>query len=162
MKVADQFKAIFDKNKPMDEETGRQMAQWANGQDSAGKTKATLDAARDAARNGTDAFRQWWKDNADQRALANTIMDDLKAISEAADKADGALGDDPFADDSPAPDGDIQELIDRVRGWAKNDIAGGMDTDATIAEHAGHIELIRQTDPAAAARIITEIKESTK
>lgn len=42
--------------------------------------------ARDAARQGKDAFRDWWKSASPaQRQIANEIMDELKSMTEAAE-----------------------------------------------------------------------------
>lgn len=48
---------------------------------------ATLQSARDAASNGSEAFRAWWKDNADKRSAAQDIMDELKKSAADADAA---------------------------------------------------------------------------
>lgn len=52
-------------------------------------------AARAAARKGTDAFREWWTSDAGKpcQSAAKAIMDELKEIST---KADAAMDDDPF------------------------------------------------------------------
>lgn len=109
VKVADQFKSILDPHKPMNEATGRAMAEWAMGKGEGRNQKAVLDAVRAEARKGTEAFRAWWHDNADKRALANTIIDELKATATEADrKAAAAVDDDPFGlpptDDGPSAD----------------------------------------------------------
>lgn len=103
IKVADQFKGLLDQRQTMGVDTGRAMAVWAKGQGEAQRQKEILDSARAAARNGTDAFADWWKKNPDDRRLANTIIDQLKEMCAAADRADGALGDNPFANDEPPP-----------------------------------------------------------
>jgi hypothetical protein len=107
VKVADQFKSILDPHKPMNEATGRAMAEWAMGKGEGRNQKAVLDAVRAEARKGTEAFRAWWHDNADKRTLANTIIDELKDTATEADrKAAAAVDDDPFghppADDGPS------------------------------------------------------------
>ncbi|MGL5008414.1 MAG: hypothetical protein ACRC6I_00925, partial [Paracoccaceae bacterium] len=50
------------------------------------------EAARAAARQGSDAFRAWFKANPQMRPSANVIMNELKAI---ADEADAAMPSDP-------------------------------------------------------------------
>jgi hypothetical protein len=103
IKVADQFKALFDARRPMGVETGRAMAEWARGEGDAQRQKAALDRARDEARKGKDAFTAFY--NSDEgkrdRALIRTILDECRAI---ASDADAAIltdeGDDPF--DLPA------------------------------------------------------------
>lgn len=48
---------------------------------------AALQSARDAAKTGSEGFRAWWKENADKRAAANEIMDELKKTAADADAA---------------------------------------------------------------------------
>ena len=48
---------------------------------------AALQSAREAANTGSDGFRAWWKDNADKRAAAQEIMDELKKLASDADAA---------------------------------------------------------------------------
>lgn len=114
IKVADQFKALLDPRRPMGVETGRAMAVWAKGQGEAQRQKDILDAARDAARNGTDAFKAWWAEHPADRPLANTIIDQLKELCTAADRADGALGDNPFGDDEPGMTPEQQAELERA------------------------------------------------
>jgi hypothetical protein len=52
-----------------------------------------LAAARAAARNGTESFREWFRANPGKRDATKPILDELKAL--AAD-ADAAVSDDPF------------------------------------------------------------------
>lgn len=87
VKVADQFKSLLDPCRPMTTDTGREMAKWAIGQSDAHKSKQILDKARDEARKGGDAFRKWWSDNPELRDTARAILDELKDISDEADKA---------------------------------------------------------------------------
>ena len=44
-------------------------------------------AARDAAKQGKDAFRKWWVDNVDTRDHVKPIMDELKELAAKADAA---------------------------------------------------------------------------
>lgn len=88
-------------------DTGRAMAEWAMGRGEGRNQKAILDAVRAEARKGTEAFRVWWNENPDKKALANTILSELKALAVDADKqAATAEGDDPFgptsAEDQPS------------------------------------------------------------
>lgn len=64
----------------------------------------TQDEARTAARRGTEAFRAWFKDNADKRPEASQIMDELKGLCTAADNAMAAdpFGLPPVSDPTPA------------------------------------------------------------
>ena len=98
IKVADQFKGLFDPRKPMGEFTGQAMAEWASGQGKAQKEKEVMDAARDQARLGTVAFTDWW--NSDEgkaaRPTVRPIMDEIQALCRVADEV-AALSDDvPF------------------------------------------------------------------
>lgn len=110
IKCADQFKALFDPTRPMTEETGRAMAEWSRGEGEAKRRKAAMDAARDAARNGADAFTAWWNGPGKEvRMFVRPILDDCQAIAKSADQAaKHALSDDPFAsapaDDTPTPE----------------------------------------------------------
>lgn len=106
IKVADQFKALLDPRRPMGVETGRAMAEWAKGQGDAQKQKEVLDAARAAARQGTDTFKAWWRDNPQHRSLANTIIGNLRDLCEQTDRQAQQNTDDPFgaADNGPTPE----------------------------------------------------------
>lgn len=103
IKVADQFKALLDPRRPMGVETGRAMAEWAKGQGDAQRQKEVLDGARAAARQGTDAFKVWWRDHPEDRRIANTIIDSLKELCADADRTAHQSDDDPFATDDPIP-----------------------------------------------------------
>ncbi len=129
IKVADQFKSLVDPRCPLGVDTGRQMAEWAKGQGEAQKRKELLDAARAAAREGTASFADWWrKADQDERRIANTIIDDLKATCAEADRMDGALGDDPFAATGAGSDED--DLVPD----ASTDSSDATDTKADAAE----------------------------
>lgn len=101
IKVADQFKGLFDRSQPMGEHTGAAMAEWASGQGEAQRQKETMDFAREKARGGKAAFTEWW--NSDEgkaaRPVIRPIMDEITALSKAADDL-AALSDDvPFGRD---------------------------------------------------------------
>lgn len=112
IKVADQFKGLLDPRRPMNEATGRAMAEWANGQGNAQEQKSILDRARDAARQGKKAFIEYYggQEGKANRALLHTIIDECQRLSEEADKAASmTTSDDPFhsADaDTPAHETD--------------------------------------------------------
>lgn len=57
-----------------------------------------LQAAREVAKKGSEAFREWYKSNADMREDAKTIMDELKVL---AAKADAAMVPDINDDEIP-------------------------------------------------------------
>lgn len=105
IKVADQFKSLLDRRTPMGVETGRAMATWAKGQGNAQAQKELLDAARNVARNGKDAFTAHWQSlGKPDRAIVNTIMDELQQIALDADKVQSVDDEDPFADAKPTPE----------------------------------------------------------
>lgn len=110
IKVADQFKAIFDAMLPMGVETGRAMAEWARGQGEAQAQKAMMDEAREACRNGTDALRGWYRENTEKRQMADIIMPELRALASEADKRVSRAGEDPFG--LPPLDADPADQID--------------------------------------------------
>lgn len=114
IKVADQFKALLDARRPMDENTGRAMAEWAKGQGNAQAQKQILDDAREAARGGAEAFTAYWQGpGKPHRALVRTIMDECRSIAAAADAAAATDdGDDPFAGEAaPNPFADLAAAI---------------------------------------------------
>lgn len=103
IKVADQFKALLDPRRPMGVDSGRAMAEWAKGQGDAQRQKEVLDGARAAARQGTEAFKVWWRDHPEDRRIANTIIESLKELCADADRAAHQSDDDPFATDDTTP-----------------------------------------------------------
>lgn len=107
IKVADQFKALLDPRRPMNEDTGRAMAEWAKGQGDAQEQKKVLDEARDQARQGRAAMRKWWQENPQKAAAAKTILTELQDMAAEADRDAQTTNEDPFAD-QPQPDPDGQ------------------------------------------------------
>ncbi|MCV2449520.1 ATP-binding protein [Paracoccus sp. DMF] len=99
IKVADQFKALLDPRRPMGVDTGRAMADWAKGQGEAQKQKELLDLARSKAREGSAKFTAWWQsaEGKDARPIVRTILADLQALAEDADRDTAGVDDDPFA-----------------------------------------------------------------
>ncbi len=102
IKVADQFKGLFDRRMPMTEETGKAMAIWAKGEGESEEQKTAIDAARDAARNGSDAFRKHWTGAGMtmdvQKLLHATVMDELRELASQADiEASREMNVDPLA-----------------------------------------------------------------
>lgn len=95
LKCADQFKSIFGRGEPITEDAGRAMAAWAKG-DASQDAKPLLDAARAEARKGREAFAAHWRGlSRDERAVVNTIRDELADLSREAD--DLASDDAPFS-----------------------------------------------------------------
>lgn len=104
IKVADQFKNLFDPRRTMSEQTGMAMAEWAKGQGDAQKQKEAMDLARERARLGTSAFTDWWKGDEGKslREMVKPIMPEIQAICALVDDEANRSDDDPFAgpDDS--------------------------------------------------------------
>jgi hypothetical protein len=99
IKVADQFKNLFNPRQPMSEDTGRAMAEWAKGQGGAQAQKELMDLARGKARQGKAKFLEWWNtaEGKAARAVVRPIMDDIDRICADADAALNVSDDDPFA-----------------------------------------------------------------
>jgi len=102
IKVADQFKGLFDVRQPMSEETGRAMAEWAKSQGGAQKHKELMDLARTKALSGKDAFLVWWGSDEGKaaRPIISPIMAEIQQICADADEAASISEDDPFAQDA--------------------------------------------------------------
>lgn len=99
IKVADQFKTLFDPRQTMGVATGEAMANWAIGQGDAQAMKTTMDEARRIARNGKAAFTQHWQSfpsGSPERNAMRSILDQLQEIAENADNAASQDDDDPF------------------------------------------------------------------
>ena len=97
IKVADQFKGLFDPRKPMSAATGRAMAEWSRGRGSAQQEKELMDAARAKARAGAAAMREFWAGlDAAKQGVLRTILAELQETAENADRA-SREDDDPFA-----------------------------------------------------------------
>jgi hypothetical protein len=119
MKLPEQFRGIFKEQRPLDEDIGRQLAEWARGVSPAVDHAALIADARKAAAKGKDALQAHWKALPQtSRAVVKPAMDELKAIAKAADEPD----DDPFGDppsDTPtsaAPDAGTPSLADGAAG----------------------------------------------
>lgn len=112
VKCADQFKGLFDKARPMSEDTGRAMVDWARGQEQASKAKAHMDRAREVARGGVQAYADWWKTDEGIAARKDVwpIRDEIKAIAERADQEGDPTSDSPF---TLTPD--QQAEVDRIK-----------------------------------------------
>lgn len=121
IKVADQFKNLFDPRRPMSEDTGFAMGEWAKGQGGAQQQKETMDFARDKAREGTQAFTDWWGSDKGKaaRPTVRPIMDEIKILCATADEVATLSSDDePFGkqpanafDAAMEPDKITDELI---------------------------------------------------
>ena len=98
IKVADQFKGLFDPRRPMGEHTGAAMADWAKGQGGANKMKETMDLAREKAREGRAKFMDWWNsdEGREARPVVRPIMDEITTLCAAADDLAEISDDEPF------------------------------------------------------------------
>jgi hypothetical protein len=98
IKCADQFKMLFDPRRPMNEGTGRAMAEWARGGGNSAEEKSIMERARDEARKGREAFTAFWNSDFGKanRAILRAIQAELADIATAADEAKAREGDDPF------------------------------------------------------------------
>ncbi|WHZ35725.1 AAA family ATPase [Sagittula sp. MA-2] len=126
IKVADQFKGLLDPRSPMGVNTGRAMAEWANGQGDAQKQKEVLDSARAAARKGKAEFLTFYNsdEGKEHRALILTIIEELKRTSEEADsRAAAADDDDPFTSGETSDDMPSDEERAKAQVEAEADIA---------------------------------------
>lgn len=118
IKVADQFKGLLDASRPMNEATGRAMAEWAKGQGDAQAQKAILDRARDHARCGREAFIAFYQSDEGRkhRALIKTILDECQRLADQADAAQKADDDDdPFAAKADEKQGLTPEEEERIQ-----------------------------------------------
>lgn len=98
IKVADQFKNLFNPRQPMCEATGAAMAEWAKGQGGAQAQKDIMDRAREHARGGSEAFKVWWASEEGKlaRTIVRPIMADIQTICADADAESTLVDDDPF------------------------------------------------------------------
>lgn len=87
MKLPEQFRSIFADSQPLSEDIGRQLAEWAaGGAPKSVDNSAILNAARAEASHGKDALQAHWKSlSKPNKAIVNTIMDELKATATEAD-----------------------------------------------------------------------------
>lgn len=98
IKMADQFKALFDPRRPMGVETGRAMAAWARGQGESAAQKKLLDQAREEARKGKDAFLSFWNglEKGGSREVVRTILTECQTLAADADAQRASDDSDPF------------------------------------------------------------------
>lgn len=108
IKVADQFKSLFDPRRFMSEQTGAAMAEWAKGQGGAQAQKETMDLAREKARLGTAGFTDWWTSDEGKaaRPVVKPIMPEIQAICALADDEAKQSDDDPFSGPSDTDRGE--------------------------------------------------------
>jgi ABC-type dipeptide/oligopeptide/nickel transport system ATPase subunit len=100
MKLPERFAALFPPDRPIDENAGTELAQWAQGDKIASDLGDLPANAMTAARKGRDAFRAFWKKlSSENRGKLSSRLDEYKLTAEKADLA--ASGDDPFAETGP-------------------------------------------------------------
>jgi ABC-type dipeptide/oligopeptide/nickel transport system ATPase subunit len=95
MKLPEQFKDLFAKERALDEAIGRELATWARGGEAkapnplakrARGEKDILELARDEARKGSAAFNRWWERlNERDQDRVSEIADELYDIGQDAD-----------------------------------------------------------------------------
>ena len=120
VKVADQFKNVFDRREVMGVDTGRALAKWALTQGIDQTAKDAMDKARKEAGNGTKAFVEYWNsdEGKQRREVLRPIIAELQKIAADADASRDELGDDPFSN-SGASDDDGPSAEDMARAEAE-------------------------------------------
>lgn len=110
IKAPDAVRPYFDDLRPMDESLGRDLIGWSRGEESARLNRAALDAAKEEARKGKDAFVRHWKalSDADQ-VRVRSIADECQRLAAEADQraADRERG--PFREETPPGDAGEEE-----------------------------------------------------
>jgi hypothetical protein len=98
MKLPERFAGIFTEGRPLDEDTGAQLATWARGEaikDDLGDWPAR---AETAAREGVESFRKFWAGV--PKTIRPKLNSRLDSYKDMAHRADNAVADDPFADEN--------------------------------------------------------------
>jgi len=118
VKLPGQFAGLFPEGRPLDEDTGQALAEWAKG-DSPSRDYGGEAAA--AAHKGSDEFRKFWgKIPKGERAKLQPRMDEFKRIAQAADTPDDPFdGPSNVAPDAPPPATASPEAASRPTGRAK-------------------------------------------
>lgn len=122
-------RAIFRDGDQLSEEHGAKLAEWARGGLEAPADPFT--AARAAAGNGAEAFREWWRAASPaDRAAVKPRLEELRTIAAEADAAPG----DPFGEppaeaasepaNDPAPDPERRAALETAAGRIIAKLAG--------------------------------------
>ena len=76
MKLPEQFRGVFTDGRQLDESVGRELAEWAKG-DQSGQMERDAEACREVAKNGIEALQATWKSlgGARQKAIAHLLED---------------------------------------------------------------------------------------
>ena len=187
IKVADQFKNLFDPQRPMSEGTGRAMAEWAKEQGGAQQQKEMMDFAREKARGGTDEFTAWWNsdDGKAARPVVRPIMDEIKTICAAADEYANRSDDDPFgndgtlaadnpaagegptdeqrgevaADEESRPAGDVFDELERNRKPKAAETEGARQNATDIASENNPFNKDAASEPKDATALFDELRQ---
>lgn len=86
IKLQEQHRALFPLDKPITEESGRLIAEWASGKQV--DTEATLAGLREASLDGKAALKKAWEALTDK--TRDALREHLQSLKDAAAKADGA------------------------------------------------------------------------
>jgi len=126
IKVADQFKGLFDPRRFMSEQTGMAMAEWAKGQGDAQKQKEAMDLAREKARLGTAGFTDWWKSDEGKavREIVKPIMPEIQAICALVDDEANRSDDDPFSGPADSDRGEQHSATEKDDATEATILAG--------------------------------------
>lgn len=142
IKVSDEHLMCFPEGRQITEESGRMLARWAAGENMDEARRKLLEAARNAAADGKEAFKTWWaKVPREDRAAVQPIMDELAEKARKADER--AATSDPFAEDEPAGPSRLAEILDALKP-AKT-VA---HIDAILAMHEEAVEALSDEDRA--------------
>jgi ABC-type oligopeptide transport system ATPase subunit len=103
MKLPGQFEHMFPEGKPLDEDTGAALAEWARG---SSVTRDYASEASESAAKGVDEFRKFWKGlSKPARDTLTLRMSEFQKIAKDAD----AANDDPFATEATTNSGDAEQ-----------------------------------------------------
>lgn len=129
MKLPHQFREIFDKQQPLSEDIGRQLAEWARGGKPVEVTiESVMAEGRTAAGNGSDALKAWWASpnstllvrhfatlSADGKKQLKKLVDtELKPIAAEADKPKQVT-----ASENSAPEWGAKSEENLMNDWAQ-------------------------------------------
>lgn len=142
IKVSDEHLMCFPEGRQITEESGKMLARWAAGQNMDEARRKLLEAARNAAAGGKEAFKAWWADvPREDRAAVQPIMDELADKARKADER--AAASDPFADDEPAAPSALPDILEALKP-AK----APAHIDAILAMHEDAIASLSDEDRA--------------
>lgn len=160
IKCADQFKNLFDPQRPMTPMIGEKMAEWAKGGGSSAEEKALMDKAREIARGGKAAFTDWWQsdEGKNARSVLRPIVAELGEIAAKADANATADDDDPFGQSTADSTPDMPPF-DALADMIIRDVSEGADPAEVASTYAGQIESMKDAAPDHYARVIDALGE---